>query len=71
MSTQTLTPTDHTAGYDVNSCVAVDNQGRAIWVSQVFNSATLCGVMDPSCASQRRETFSQQFPDAVGLDART
>jgi hypothetical protein len=46
--------------------VAVDNQGRAIWVSQVFNSATLCGVVDPSCASQRRETFTQQFPDAVG-----
>jgi hypothetical protein len=46
--------------------VAVDNQGRAIWVSNVFNSATLCGVADLSCASQRRETFSQQFPGAVG-----
>jgi hypothetical protein len=46
--------------------VAVDNMGRAIWVSQVFNSATLCGVADLSCASQRRETFTEQFPDAVG-----
>lgn len=46
--------------------VAVDNRGRAIWVSQVFTSATLCGVMDVSCASQRRETFSEQFPEAVG-----
>jgi hypothetical protein len=46
--------------------VAVDNQGRAIWVSNVFTSATLCGVADLSCASQRRETFSQQFPDPVG-----
>jgi len=46
--------------------VAVDNKGRAIWVSQVFTSATLCGVMDVSCASQRRETFSETFPEAVG-----
>ncbi|WP_028067092.1 hypothetical protein [Solirubrobacter soli] len=46
--------------------VAVDNMGRAIWVSQVFNSATVCGVTDPTCASQRRETFTESFPDAVG-----
>jgi hypothetical protein len=46
--------------------VAVDNQGRAIWVSQVFTSSTLCGVLDVSCASQRRETFSETFPEAIG-----
>jgi hypothetical protein len=46
--------------------VAVDNQGRAIWVSQVFTSATLWGVTDVSCASRRRDTFSENFPEAVG-----
>src|SRR4051794_35255204 len=46
--------------------VVVDNRGGAIWFSQIFASQTLCGVMDPSCASNRRETFSQQMPDAVG-----
>jgi hypothetical protein len=46
--------------------VAVDDQGRAIWVSNIFASQTLCAVPDFSCASSRRETFSQQLPDAVG-----
>jgi hypothetical protein len=46
--------------------VAVDNAGRSIWVSQVFASQTLCSVPDLSCASERRETFSEGFPQAVG-----
>jgi len=46
--------------------VAVDDQGRAIWVSNIFASQTLCAVPDWSCASSRREMFSQQLPDAVG-----
>jgi hypothetical protein len=46
--------------------VNVDSAGRAIWVSPVFNSATICGVMDPTCASQRREFFNAGYPAAVG-----
>ena len=49
--------------------VSVDARGNAIWVSHVFNSATVCGVMDPSCASQRRETFSENEPAAIGRNA--
>jgi hypothetical protein len=46
--------------------VTVDANGNAIWVSKVFQSATVCGVFDPTCASQRRETFSDSAPPAIG-----
>ena len=46
--------------------VSVDGQGRAIWVSKVFQSATVCGVLDPTCASQRRETHSDSRPAVIG-----
>jgi len=46
--------------------VSVDNRGRAIWVSKVFQSATVCGVLDPTCASQRRETFNDSRPAVIG-----
>jgi hypothetical protein len=46
--------------------VSVDSRGNAIWVSNSFNVPTLCGVMDPSCASQRRDYFSQYEPAAIG-----
>jgi hypothetical protein len=49
--------------------VVVDEGGRAIWVSQVFESRTLCGVLDVTCASNRRETFVEAFPAAVGHHA--
>ena len=45
--------------------VVLDNMGRQIWVTRVFENATLCGVMDPSCASSRRETFFQSLPAVV------
>ncbi len=45
--------------------VAVDEKGRAIWVSKVFENRTLCGVFDLSCASFRRENFVEQFPASV------
>jgi len=45
--------------------VAVDGAGRKIWVSQSLNHATLCGVLDPSCASWRRETFMEDWPEVV------
>jgi hypothetical protein len=46
--------------------VAVDDQNRAICVSQPFQCATCCGVFDLSCASNRRQTFTEQWPDVVG-----
>lgn len=46
--------------------VAVDGQGRSIWVSKEFRCATRCSVPDVSCASQGRETFSDNFPAPVG-----
>jgi hypothetical protein len=46
--------------------VSVDNHNNAIWVSHEFDSATVCGVMDPTCASQRREYFSESEPAAIG-----
>jgi hypothetical protein len=49
--------------------VSVDANNNAIWVSHEFDSATVCGVMDPSCASQRRETFSEAEPAAIGRNA--
>ena len=51
--------------------VTYDGYGRAIWVSKVFQSATVCGVLDPTCASQRRETFSDKAPDVIGVHARS
>jgi hypothetical protein len=48
--------------------VAVDNRGRSIWVSDVLASQTLCSVWD-ACASNRRETFLNSFPEAVGHHA--
>jgi hypothetical protein len=46
--------------------VAIDGQGRAIWISQEFRCATRCSVPDMSCASQGRETFVENFPAKVG-----
>jgi hypothetical protein len=46
--------------------VSVDSRGRAIWVSKVFQSATVCGVFDPTCASQRRENHTDYAPAAIG-----
>jgi hypothetical protein len=45
--------------------VAVDAQNQAICVSQVLQCATCCAVLDPSCASVRRQTFTEQWPDVV------
>ena len=49
--------------------VTVDANGNMIWVSDVLQSATVCGVLDPSCASQRRETFFNGSPSAIGQHA--
>ena len=46
--------------------ISVDARNNAIWVTNSFNSPTVCGVMDPSCASQRRDFFSEQEPAAIG-----
>jgi hypothetical protein len=45
--------------------VVLDNRGKQIWVSQLFQNATLCGVMDPSCSSRRREVHYQHLPEEV------
>jgi hypothetical protein len=49
--------------------VVLDNQGRAIWVSKVFANQTLCGLLDPSCPSWRRDIFTQVFPERVAHHA--
>jgi hypothetical protein len=49
--------------------VTYDNAGNAIWVSRVFQSPTVCGVLDPTCASQRRETHTDYAPAAIGQHA--
>ena len=46
--------------------VSVDSAGHMIWVSKVLQSATVCGVLDPSCASQRRETLTDGAPGVIG-----
>ena len=46
--------------------VAIDGQGRAIWISQELRCATRCSVPDVTCASQGRETFVENFPPKVG-----
>lgn len=46
--------------------VAIDGQGRAIWISRELRCATRCSVPDVSCASQGRETFVENFPAKVG-----
>jgi hypothetical protein len=46
--------------------VAVDGQGRAVWVSQVLECTTRCGVPDFSCASFGTDTLEEKFPDVVG-----
>jgi hypothetical protein len=49
--------------------VVLDSNGRQIWVSQLFQNATLCGVMDPSCGSSRAENFYQKLPQVVAENA--
>jgi hypothetical protein len=46
--------------------VAIDAQGRAIWISKELRCATRCSVPDVSCASQGRQTFTESFPAEVG-----
>jgi hypothetical protein len=46
--------------------VCVDDQGRAHWVSDLYQCSTCCGTWDPTCPSRRRNVFQEQFPEPVG-----
>ncbi|MFN8483754.1 MAG: tectonin domain-containing protein [Anaerolineae bacterium] len=46
--------------------VCVDSLGQACWVSQKFACTTAGSVLDLTTPSVQTDTFSQQFPDAVG-----
>ena len=42
--------------------VILDEQNRAIWVTDTIECRTRCSVPDPSCASEGLETFNLSFP---------
>lgn len=45
----------------------IDNQGRCIYMSDVFRCTTLCSTTDPKCKSSiNDEPFNQQLPQSVG-----
>jgi hypothetical protein len=50
--------------------VPVDNEGRAIWVSQLFQPATICGVTDPECASNLTHNYAEHLPAEVGAEVQ-
>ena len=47
--------------------LCIDNQGRFIYMSEVFTCETLCSTSDPKCKSTRNdEPFLQKLPQSVG-----
>lgn len=46
--------------------VFYDSSRRAIWVSNEYIMATCCSLFDVSCASWRRQTFLEKYPEVVG-----
>ena len=51
--------------------VVRDARGNHVWVSQEFQHRTLCSRLDLFCSSNRRTTFTEAMPAAVGRHAAT
>lgn len=52
---------NNSATYAAMFVVGVDSRGRALFVSNLFNLPTACGQWDPTCSSDRSQSFQQSI----------